>query len=94
MYKIRFSKTTALTIKHLHPDLKKAAKAAVQELAENPYIGKEFQHELSGYYSHRFRRYRIVYKHDNREKIIDIYIVIHRKDVYELFSEYIKTNRK
>jgi len=91
MYKVRFSKTAALAVKHLHPDLKKAAKITVQGLAKNPYIGKELQHELSGYHSHRFLRYRIVYKPDARNKIIDILIVNHRKDVYEIFSEYLRT---
>ena len=94
MYKVRFLKTAALAVKRLHPDIKKAAKLAVQELAENPYIGKELQHELSGYHSHRFLRYRIVYKPDTQEKIIEIFLVNHRKDVYEIFSEYLKNATK
>lgn len=90
MYRVRFSKTAADTVKHLHPDIKKAAKKAVGKLAQNPHIGKELQHELSGYFSYRFLRYRIVYKPDRRGKVVDIFTIHHRKDVYEIFSDYLK----
>lgn len=90
MYRVRFSKTAARAVKRLHPDLKKAAKMAVRELAENPYIGKEFQHELSGYHSHRFRRYRIVYKLDTRKKILIFLLLITEKTFTKFFQNILE----
>ncbi len=55
--------------KQLNPEIKKAAKAALKELAENPYLGKELQTELSGFWSYRFLRYRIVFKLTLRKKL-------------------------
>ncbi len=94
MYRARFTEVAASAISLLHPDLKKAAKQALQEIKENPYVGKELQHELAGYYSHRFFRYRMVYKPDTQAKIIDIYIVSHRKDAYVKFSELLRNETK
>jgi mRNA-degrading endonuclease RelE of RelBE toxin-antitoxin system len=50
--------------KKLTPEIRKAAKAALKELALNPFIGKELQAELSGFWTLRFLRYRIIYKTD------------------------------
>lgn len=94
MYNVLFTETSAAAIKQLHPDLKKAAKKAVNELKENPYCGKELQREFSGYYSYRFMRYRIVYKPDTQKRNIKIFIVCHREDVYENFSEYLRNTIK
>jgi mRNA interferase RelE/StbE len=65
------------------PEIKKTAKAALQELAQSPDLGKELQGELSGLRSHRFMRYRIIYKVDTKEKNIVIWAIGHRRDIYE-----------
>jgi len=71
------------------PEIKKAAKAALKELAENPFLGKELQAELSGFWSYRFLRYRIVFKTDTEKKIIIVWAIGHRRDIYETMSEHI-----
>lgn len=48
--------------RRLNPEIKKAAKAALKELAENPFFGKELQAEMSSFRSYRFMRYRIILK--------------------------------
>jgi mRNA interferase RelE/StbE len=77
--------------KQLNPEIKKAAKAALKELAENPYLGKELQTELSGFWSYRFLRYRIVYKTDTQKKIIIVWAIGHRRDIYETMSEHVQS---
>jgi len=72
----------------LSPEIKKAARAPLKELAENPFLGKELQAELSGFWSHRFLRYRIVYKTDVEKKIIIVWAIGHRRDIYETMSEH------
>ncbi|MFH0782585.1 MAG: type II toxin-antitoxin system RelE/ParE family toxin [Pseudomonadota bacterium] len=75
--------------KKLSPEIRKAAKAALKELALNPYLGKELQAELSGFWSLRFLRYRIIYSVDVPQKIIVVWAIGHRRDIYEAFNEYV-----
>ena len=65
------------------PEIRKAAKAALWELAQNPCLGKELQAELSGFRSYRFMRYRIVYKVDAVNKQVIVWAIGHRRDIYE-----------
>lgn len=69
--------------KKFNPEIKNAARTALKELAENPYLGKELQEELSGFRSYRFMRYRIIYKIDTQEKYIIVWAIGHRRDIYE-----------
>ena len=75
--------------KKLSPETRKAAKAALQELALNPYLGKELQADLSGFWSLRFLRYRIIYGTDVLQKIIVVWAIGQRRDIYEAFNEYV-----
>jgi mRNA-degrading endonuclease RelE of RelBE toxin-antitoxin system len=74
--------------KKLNPEVRKAAKTALKDLALNPYTGKELQAELSGFWSLRFLRYRIIYKVDIQQKLIVVWAIGHRRNIYEAFSEY------
>lgn len=67
----------------LSPEIKKAAKAALKELSQNPDLGKQLQAELSGFRSYRFMRYRIVYKVDIENKYVVVWAIGHRRDIYE-----------
>jgi mRNA interferase RelE/StbE len=77
--------------KKLNPEIKKVAKKALKELAKDPFLGKELQTELSGFWSYRFLRYRIIYKADIQKKIIIVWAIGHRRDVYETLSEHIQS---
>ena len=74
--------------KKLNPEIRRAAKAAMRELALSPFIGKELQAQLSGFWSFRFLRYRIIYKVDMQRKIIIVWAVGHRRDIYETLNEH------
>ena len=89
MYKVVFLQAAAEAVKIFHPDIKKAAKKAIQELAENPSLGKELQHEFAGFRSYRFMRYRIVYRPYTQDKNIVIYIIGHRRDIYETLGNHL-----
>lgn len=77
--------------KQLSPEIKKAAKAALKELAQNPDLGKELQAELSGFKSYRFMRYRIVYKIDTENKHVVVWAIGHRRDIYENLGDTLLT---
>lgn len=92
-YSVRLTKTVADKVTNLHPVIKKKLRSAVNEVAANPYAGKELQEELSGYLSYRFNRYRIIYQVSEDAKTITVVMFGHRRDVYELFVELVNTNK-
>jgi len=88
-YRVRFTDTAGRIVANFHPELKKITRIALQEIARNPYLGKELQEELGSYLSYRFKRYRAVYTVDEKAKIIVIHLVGHRRNVYELLEKLI-----
>ena len=63
-----------------------------KELAENPDLGKELQAELSSFRSYRFKRYRIVYSVDSKNKFVVVWGIGHRRDIYEHLGEHFLQN--
>ncbi len=88
-YQVKITAFANDAAKKLSPEIRKAAKEALKELAENPYLGKELHGELSGFCSYRFLRYRIVFKADTQKKIIIVWAIGHRRDIYETMSEHV-----
>ena len=89
-YKINFTQAAFDLLSSFHPNIKKLIKGALKELKKNPYLGKDLKNELSGYHSYRLKRYRIIYKTNGPDKKIMVYYVGQRRDVYELFADFIK----
>lgn len=83
--KIRFTPEAARLFSKLHPENKKLIKTALYELSQNLYSGHDLQEELSGFKSYITKRYRIIYRINEEEYIIEIYYIGHRKDIYEQF---------
>ena len=83
-YRLLYSETSRKHIKHLHPELRAIVRKRLKELAENPYIGKQLEKELSEYFSLRARRFRIICKVQERNKILENHYVGLRKDIHEL----------
>ena len=48
-----------------------------------PHIGSELTGELEGYRSLRAKRHRIIYRLNDSETSVEIYLVGHRRDVYD-----------
>ncbi len=84
-FKIRFPPEAAGLFSKLHPENKKLVKFALNELRKAPYSGHDLQEELSGFKSYSSKRYRILYKVNDEEYIIDVYYIGRRKDIYEQF---------
>lgn len=83
LYQVKVTAFANESGKQLSPEMRKAAKVALKELAQNPDLGKELQAELSGFRSYRFMRYRIVYKIDTENKHVIVWAIGHRRDIYE-----------
>jgi len=83
--RIRFAPEAAKFIANLHPENRKIIREAVDQIRRNPHSGHDLQEELSGFKSFKSKRYRIIYKVDEGGSSVDIYLVGHRRDVYEQF---------
>ena len=81
--RIRFAPEAARFIVNWHPENRKIIRQALDQFHRNPYSGHDLQEELSEFKSFKSKRYRIIYKVEERSSSIDIYVVGHRRDVYE-----------
>lgn len=87
-YRLTYSGTFRDLIRKIHPELKSILRVRIRKFIDNPYLGKRLEKELSGYFSLRTKRFRILYKIREQNRNIEIHYVGHRKDVYQLFRDY------
>ena len=80
----------AEVIRALPPDVKRAVKAALRALAEEPEAGAPLRGELEGLMKYRVRRYRIVYQIVRASRVLRILAVGHRRAVYEALAEALR----
>lgn len=73
-------------IRKLPPSLKRGIRSAIDEIGVNVTIGKPLQDELEGLRSHRFKRYRVVYKLDEQSRFATVLYVGPRYNVYDLLK--------
>jgi mRNA interferase RelE/StbE len=76
----------AEVVRHLPPEIKQAVKAALRSIAIEPATGEPLRGELEGLWKFRVRRYRLVYAVDQRQRVIRIFAVGHRRGIYEEVS--------
>jgi addiction module RelE/StbE family toxin len=79
----RFTPEAARLIARLPPEIKKLVRSSIDRLLAKPHAGFELTGELEGYRSFKAKRYRIIYRLNDAETSIEIYLVGHRRDVYE-----------
>lgn len=85
-YQIKFTPESARILSKFHPENKKQIKASLKMLRQDPNIGSNLQEELSGFKSYKLKKYRILYKIDEKHNCIRIYHIGHRSDVYKQFK--------
>jgi len=81
-FRVRLTPEASGLFSRSHPEIKRLIKARIKELGQNAYYGDDLQEELSGFKSFKFKRYRIIYKINEEEGVVKIYIG-RRTDVYE-----------
>ena len=89
-YRVQLAPTAADAFIRLNPEIRKQLKAGLNELASNPYAGKELQDDLAEFRSYRIKRYRIVYAIHDEERLLWVYSVGHRREIYDLLSKFIQ----
>ena len=81
-YRFRISDDVALTIRGLHPDLKRKVRTAFGLLAHDVHAGKALRAELEGLRTLRAGRFRIIYRLP-AGRVIEIVAVGPRERIYE-----------
>lgn len=82
MYKIIISpkaKSQLKSIKIIHQD---ALRAVIDDLKEDPFLGKPLGRQLTGKYSYKVGVYRIIYRINKKDKAVQIISAGHRSIVY------------
>ena len=92
-FRLLYSETCRKQIRSLPPQVKPAIKSRIEEIAGNPLMGKLLERELSGYIALRVNRYRVIYKIQESDGVVEVHFVGRRRDIYELFGEYLRTSR-
>lgn len=88
-YQVKITPFANKAAKKLNPEIKKAIKAALKQLSKSPHLGKPLQEELNGFWTYKVLRYRVIFKVDTQKKMIVVWGIGHRSDVYESLGEYL-----
>lgn len=70
------------TISRLPLRIQNKIDQAFNKIKQNPILGVRLQGELADYYKARVGDYRIIYRFDNKESLVEILKVEHRQGVY------------
>lgn len=81
MYKLRVANDVATLLAHLHPDLKRKVRAALEAILADPHTGKALKDELQGLRSFRIGKFRLIYRLRHRQ--IDLVAFGARERIYE-----------
>ncbi len=88
-YSIKYTKEAKRKIERLDPSIRVVIKKVIESLSSNPYKGKPLSYELAGLYSLRTSDYRIIYRIKEKQLIIIVISVGHRKEIYKRLKEVI-----
>lgn len=82
MYEIRVASEAKSLLKKLKIAHKQVIGQVFKDLMVDPYIGKPLVRNYAGKYSYRIGVYRIIYKINEKEKVVEILSAGHRSVVY------------
>jgi mRNA interferase RelE/StbE len=80
----------AAVVRHLPPGLKRGVKQALRSLSADPFAGTPLIGELTGLWRIKVRRFRIIYVPDRKARVVRIFAIAHRREVYEKAAELLR----
>ena len=83
MYKIIFIKKAAEFLRKLDKPIQERISKKIDELEENPELGKPLTANLAGLWDLRIGGYRAIYQIIHNDLIILVLKIGHRKNIYE-----------
>jgi mRNA interferase RelE/StbE len=81
-------------VRHLSPELKRGVRQALRSLSADPFAGVPLIGELTGLWRIKVRRFRIVYELDRKARMIRIFAIGHRREVYEELADRLRRGRQ
>ena len=88
-YSIKYTKEAKKKIEKLDKSIRLVIKKAIESLSSNPYKGKPLSYDLAGLHSLRTSDYRIIYRIKEKQLIIIVVTVGHRREIYKKLKEFI-----
>lgn len=82
MFELLISVKAARQIKRLKKENQIKVIEVLTEIRDDPLLGKPLSRELSGKFSYRFGVYRIIYRVNQKDKIVEILSAGHRSKIY------------
>jgi len=82
MYRLLVSKRAENEIKKLSKEYRYILIQSLQEIKEDPFLGKPLTRNFAGRFSYRVGVYRIIYKVNVKENVIKVISAGHRSVVY------------
>ena len=82
-YRLLYLPGAARDLAGLPADVARRARRALERLAEEPRTGKQLRGELSPWWSFRVGDYRIVYEIRDREIVVLVVMLGHRREISE-----------
>lgn len=82
MYKLVISSQAGKELKKIKKLYREAIISALEEIREDPLVGKPLTRELTGRFSYRIGLFRIVYKVNTQDKLVQIITAGHRSTIY------------
>ena len=84
----------AKIVRHLPPELKRGIKQALRSLSVEPFAGTPLIGELTGLWRIKVRRFRIVYEPDRKTRVIRIFAIGQRREIYEDLADRLRRGRR
>jgi len=94
VYRPDITPHVAAILRHLPPDLKRIIRQALSSLSADPFCGVPLLRELSGLRRYKVRRFRIIYELDRKARLIRIFAIGHRREVYEELADRLRQARE
>lgn len=82
MYKLMISPKAANQLKKLKLLYKISLGSIIDDLKNDPFLGKPLGRELKGKYSYKVDVYRIIYRIKEKDKTVQIISAGHRSTIY------------
>jgi mRNA interferase RelE/StbE len=83
MFRVKLTAKAKEELKQISKSHKIAIGLILEDIKEDPTIGKSLTRELTGRYSYRVGVYRIIYKVNRKDEIINVLTAGHRATVYK-----------
>ncbi len=82
MFRVRLTAKAKKQLKNLSKQDKLSVGEIIEDIKDNPLIGKSLDRELLRKYAYRIGVYRVIYSVNQKDQIVDILEADHRERVY------------